>query len=175
LVNTELGSWSVNPATGLKGVWIGGEKSGSVANRFPWVATVTNSGVEKVPVPGLNVFDEEPEIAEAWQPKQLIPVGPLGENRGSAQPLLLVVEDVGVEAADALPVTSVPTTSQSQPSHQRLESLIIPLQKRMGELGLVSPYSSLMITEPSGIGPSRFRNTIHLYSWGEYHSFTKGA
>jgi len=149
LVNTELGSWSVNPATGLKGVWIGGEKSGSVANRFPWVATVTNSGVEKVPVPGLNVFDEEPEIAEAWQPKQLIPVGPLGENCGSAQPF--VVEDVVVEAAGGPLPTSVPTTSQSQPSHQRPESLIIPLQKIIGEFGSVSKYSSFMTTAPSGI------------------------
>jgi len=69
-VNAELGSWSVSPATGLKGagVWIGGKKSGSVAVTFPRVAGVTNIGVEKVPAPGLPEFDEEPEIAEAWQP-----------------------------------------------------------------------------------------------------------
>ena len=140
---------------------------------FPTVAGVTNSGVEKVPAPGLPEFDEEPEIAEAWQPMQLILVGPLNENCGSAQPSpLLVAESVVPEAADALPVTSVPTTAQYQPSHQRLESLIITLQKRIGEFGSGFKYSSLMTTEPSSIGPCRFRRVIHLYSWGEYHSFT---
>jgi hypothetical protein len=144
----------VNPGTrsSAAGVSIGGKKIGSVALTFPWVAWVTNIGVEKVPAPGLPEFDEEPEIAEAWQPMQLILVGPLTENCGSAQPL--VVEDVVavvVEAADVLLPTSVPTTSQSQPSHQRLESLIIPLQKIIGEFGSVSRYSSFITTAPSGI------------------------
>src|SRR5271169_1165110 len=95
---TDSGGRSVNPHNGLKGagVPIGGKKKGSVAFTFPSVAGVTNCGVEKVPAPGLPEFDEEPEIAEAWQPMQLILVGPLNENCGSAQPPLVVVEEVVV-------------------------------------------------------------------------------
>jgi hypothetical protein len=152
---------------------MGGKKSGSVAVTFPRVAGVTNIGVEKVPAPGLPEFDEEPEIAEAWQPMQLMLVGPLTENCDSAQPF--DAEEVVVDAAGVPLPTSVPTTSQSQPSHQRLESLIIPLQKIIGEFGSVSKYSSFITTAPSGIGPCRLKRVIHLYSWGEYHSFTKGA
>ena len=50
---------------------------------------------------------------------------------------------------------SIPTTQRGrfaiQPSHQRFESLIITLQKQIGELAMSSSYSSLMTTEPSGI------------------------
>jgi len=137
------------PGRGFKGggVWIGGKKNGSVAFTFPSVALVTNCGVEKVPVPGLPESDEEPEIAEAWQPMQLIAVGPLNENCGSGHPF---IAGGGVGAA-APHAPSTPTTAQDQPSHQRFESLIITLQKQIGELATSSSYSSLMTTEPSGI------------------------
>ena len=152
-------------------VWSGGKNSGSVAFTFPSVAGVTNSDVEKVPVPGLPAFVEEPETAEAWQPMQLIAVGPLNENCGSGHPPLLVAAGVVallvaaiviVEAADPQPVDSVPTTAQDHPSHQRFESLVITLQNLIGEVGSSSQCSSLMTTEPSGIGPCRFPGVIHL-------------
>ncbi len=141
LANIELGSRSVNPDAGSEsarackcGAKLGSFASADIDAAAPAaVVGFTNSGVEKVPAPG------EFEIAEAWQPMQLILVGPLNENTASAHPF---VAEVAEGAAAAL-VLSVPTTPQYHPSHQRLESLIITLQNRMRELGSVSAYSSL--------------------------------
>jgi hypothetical protein len=191
LVNIELGSRSVNPDVGFGLACVAKcwpravvTKPGSVAfaiidRAAPAELFLESAGVdaaapadvvkgkfvvEKVPAPGTF------EIAEAWQPMQLIPVGPLDENCGSAHPLV-----AEVAAVAAALVTSVPTTAQSHPSHQRLESLTITLQKMMGEVKTVSKYSSLTTIAPSGTGPCRFRTAIQLNSEGEYHSFTKGA
>jgi hypothetical protein len=118
----------------------------SAGDPFPTAEVVKGKFVvEKVPVPG------EVEIAEAWQPMQLTLVGPLTGYTTAAHPF---AEGVGVGAG--VPPVSLPTTAQSHPSHQRFESLTIPLQKRMGEVKSVSAYSSLITIAPSGTGPCRF-------------------
>src|ERR1700733_8310398 len=149
LANIELGSRPVNPDAGSESACACecAAKAGSCASAGIDPAAPAedvesiNSGPEKVPAPGAV------EIAEAWQPMQLILVGPLNESCGSAHPFV-------AEGAAALRLVSVPTTDQYHPSHQRLESLTIPLQNWMGE-GLLE-YSSLMAIAPSGTGPCRF-------------------
>ena len=122
LANIELGSRPLNPDAGSGSA--GACKCVAIARRGASdgidpaapaeVVEAINSGPENVPAPGTF------ETAEAWQPMQLTLMGPFSGNCGSAHPF--VVED-----AAALPVASVPTTDQYHPSHQRLESLTIPL------------------------------------------------
>jgi hypothetical protein len=98
LANIELGSRSVNPDVGFGSVCACtcAAKPGSFASAsidaaapaelfveaagFPFPTAEVVKGkfvVEKVPAVGAF------EIAEAWQPKQLLPVGPLTGNAGS--------------------------------------------------------------------------------------------
>src|SRR5229473_962089 len=127
LANIELGSRPVNPDAGSGSACVGkcvamarscASTGIDPAARAEVVESI-NSGPENVPAPG------EVETAEAWQPMQLTLIGPFSGNCASAHPV--VVE----AAAGAGPITSVPTTDQYHPSHQRLESLTIPLQNWM--------------------------------------------
>ena len=115
LANIELGSLPVNPDAGSESACACAckcaAKAGSCASEDIDPAAPTevvepiNSGPEKVPAPG------EVEIAEAWQPMQLILTGPAIGNCASAHPP--VVEDAAGGA-----ILSVPTTDQYHPSHQ---------------------------------------------------------